>query len=55
MEDRVDIVYRVLDVQLVDVDGWEQACADLPLAHMGRGPGDDRLFFAAAFAAGRAV
>ena len=24
-----------------------------PLAHMGRGPGDDPWFFAAAFAAGR--
>ncbi len=37
----------------VDVDGWEDACAELPLAHMGRGPKDDPLFFAAAFAAGR--
>jgi len=44
-----------LDVQLVDVEGWEEACADLPLSHMGRGPGEDPLFFAAAFAAGRAV
>jgi hypothetical protein len=44
-----------VDVQLVDVDGWEEACAGLPLSHMGRGPGDDPLFFAAAFAAGRAV
>jgi Protein of unknown function (DUF3866) len=39
----------------VDVTGWEELCADLPLSHMGRGPGDDRLFFAAAFAAGRAA
>lgn len=38
--------------QDVDVDGWEDACADLPLDHMGRGPKDDPLFFAAAFAAG---
>lgn len=37
----------------VDVTGWEAACAGLPLAHMGRGPGEDTLFFAAAFAAGR--
>jgi hypothetical protein len=37
----------------VDVDGWEDACSDLPLAHMGRAPKDDPLFFAAAFAAGR--
>lgn len=39
----------------VDVAGWEAACAGLPLAHMGRGPRDDPLFFAAAFAAGRAA
>ena len=38
---------------LVDASGWEQECAGLPLSHMGRGPGDDPLFFAAAFAAGR--
>lgn len=39
----------------VDASGWENACAGLPLEHMGRGPGDDPLFFAAAFAAGRAA
>jgi hypothetical protein len=37
----------------VDVSGWKEACAGLPLAHMGRGPDEDPLFFAAAFAAGR--
>lgn len=37
----------------VDVRGWQEACAGLPLAHMGRGPLEDPLFFAAAFAAGR--
>jgi len=37
----------------VPVDGWQQACASLPLFHMGRGPADDPWFFAAAFAAGR--
>jgi hypothetical protein len=37
----------------VDVSGWEEACAGLPLGHMGRGPDADPLFFAAAFAAGR--
>jgi hypothetical protein len=37
----------------VDVTGWEAACADLPLSHMGRGPDDDPAFFRAAFAAGR--
>jgi hypothetical protein len=39
----------------IDVAGWADACADLPLSHMGRGAGDDPLFFAAAFAAGRAA
>ena len=37
----------------VDVSGWEEACSSLPLEHMGRGPTEDPLFFAAAFAAGR--
>ena len=37
----------------VDVTGWEEACAGLPLSHMGRGPAEDPWFFAAAFAAGR--
>jgi len=36
----------------VATDGWEEACSDLPLLHMGRGPGDDPAFFRAAFAAG---
>ena len=39
----------------VDVHGWADACAELPLSHMGRGAGDDPLFFAAAYAAGRAA
>jgi hypothetical protein len=42
-----------LEVVVVDPTGWEAACAPLPLSHMGRGPGDDPWFFAAAFAAGR--
>jgi hypothetical protein len=37
----------------IGVEGWEDACSGLPLSHMGRGPAEDRLFFAAAFAAGR--
>ena len=37
----------------VDVEGWEEACAGLPLSHMGRGPDLEPWFFAAAFAAGR--
>ena len=38
---------------VVDASGWEQACAGLPLSHMGRGPNEDPRFFATAFAAGR--
>jgi hypothetical protein len=41
--------------QDVDVNGWQEACVGLPLSHMGRGPQEDPLFFAAAFAAGRAA
>ena len=37
----------------VDVTGWQEACADLPLEHMGRTPDDDPLFFATAYAAGK--
>jgi hypothetical protein len=40
-------------VTAVDVQGWQDACASLPLEHMGRGPADDPWFFAAAYAAGR--
>ena len=40
-------------VEEIDVAGWEEACAGLPLSHMGRGPDGDPWFFAAAFAAGR--
>jgi hypothetical protein len=36
----------------VDASGWRDACRDLPLSHMGRGPDDDPAFFEAAFAAG---
>ena len=42
-----------IEVELVDVDGWRDACLGLTLSHMGRGPNEDELFFAAAFAAGR--
>ncbi len=51
----------VLDLALGDVlmapatggDSWREACAGLPLSHMGRGPEEDPAHFAAAFAAGR--
>jgi hypothetical protein len=36
----------------IATDGWEDACAGLPLSHMGRGPEEDPAFFHAAFAAG---
>jgi hypothetical protein len=37
----------------VDARGWRDACAGLPLEHMGRGPDDDPWFFESAFAAGK--
>lgn len=36
----------------VDASGWREACAGLPLSHMGRGPDEDPVFFVAAYAAG---
>ena len=36
----------------IATDGWEAACAGLPLRHMGRGPDDDPAFFRTAFASG---
>jgi hypothetical protein len=36
-----------------DGAGWREACAGLPLSHMGRGPDDDPAFFEAAYAAGK--
>jgi hypothetical protein len=41
------------DVVEVEVEGWQDVCANLSLTHMGRHAGDDPWFFAAAFAAGR--
>ncbi len=42
----------VTSVATVDGDGWREACAGLPLAHMGRGAAEDPAHFAAAYAAG---
>src|SRR5436305_4798234 len=36
-----------------DGEGWRDACAGLPLAHMGRGPYEEPSHFAAAYGAGR--
>jgi hypothetical protein len=38
-----------------DGEGWEEACAGLPLSYMGRGPQDDPSFYRSAYAAGRAA
>jgi Protein of unknown function (DUF3866) len=39
-------------VEKVEASGWREACKNLPLAHMGRGPDEEPWFFAAAYAAG---
>lgn len=36
----------------VDVEGWHEECARLPLSHMGRGLEEDPCFFMCAYAAG---
>jgi hypothetical protein len=41
------------DCDEVDAAGWREACAGLPLEHMGRGPEDDPWFFESAYAAGK--
>jgi hypothetical protein len=51
--DGLDVPDALAGATPVDVTGWEQACAGIPLFHMGRGPDDDPWFFAVAFAAGR--
>ena len=38
-----------------DGAGWREACAGLPLSHMGRGPDEDPAFFESAYAAGVAA
>jgi uncharacterized protein DUF3866 len=38
--------------QEIDVDGWHEECARLPLSHMGRSLEEDPCFFMCAFAAG---
>jgi Protein of unknown function (DUF3866) len=37
----------------LDIEGWHEDCARLPLSHMGRGMDEDPCFFMVAFAAGR--
>jgi hypothetical protein len=51
----------VLDLALAELEvsspedgvGWQEACAGLPLSHMGRGPDEEPSHFAAAYGAGR--
>ena len=51
---------EVLDLVLDDIEvsspedgaGWQEACAGLPLSHMGRGPDEEPSHFAAAYGAG---
>jgi len=43
---------EVLVSEESDGEGWQEACAGLPLEHMGRGPDDDPAFFVAAYGAG---
>jgi Protein of unknown function (DUF3866) len=51
--DGLDPPAELADAELVDASGWRDACAGLPLSHMGRGPDEEPWFFAAAYAAGR--
>jgi hypothetical protein len=48
----LDVPPELEEVELVDASGWREACAGLPLSHMGRGPAEEPWFFAAAYAAG---
>ena len=50
--DGLELPAELAAAQLVDASGWKDACDGLRLAHMGRGPGEEPWFFAAAYAAG---
>lgn len=51
--EQLDVPKELERVTPVDTTGWEEVCAGLPLAHMGRGADEDPWFFAVAYAAGR--
>jgi hypothetical protein len=51
----LDFAPGVVAAEYVDGHGWKDACAGLPLSHMGRGPDEDPEFFRTAFAAGAAA
>src|SRR5918995_1460529 len=48
----LDLSLGVVVAEDAHGQGWEDACAGLPLSHMGRGPDEDPSFFRAAYAAG---
>ena len=48
----IDVPEGLADVERADVSGWREACAGLPLSHMGRSADEEPAFFAAAYAAG---
>jgi len=50
--DGLELPAELAAAQLVDASGWKDACDGLRLSHMGRGPGEEPWFFAAAYAAG---
>ena len=47
-----EIPEAIASLAEVETAGWREACAGLPLFHMGRGPDEDPRFFEAAYAAG---
>ncbi len=49
------VLGEVVVAEDADGEGWREACAGLPLSHMGRGPEHDPAFFRAAYAAGVAA
>jgi hypothetical protein len=51
----LDFAPGVVVAEFVDGHGWKDACAGLPLSHMGRNPAEDPEFFRTAFAAGAAA
>jgi Protein of unknown function (DUF3866) len=51
----LDLAPGTVVADFTDGHGWKDACAGLPLSHMGRGPLEDPDFFRAAFAAGVAA
>jgi hypothetical protein len=51
----LDFAPGAVVAEFTDGHGWKDACAGLPLSHMGRGPAEDPEFFRTAYAAGAAA